>query len=100
MHLLGSARFSLLFVSFVFQGVAQAQPLPYESKAMSVGVVNCANSLCHGSASPWKDSNILQNEYITWSRVDKHATRAYQVLLTERSQRIAKNLGLKEPAHQ
>jgi hypothetical protein len=32
--------------------------------------------------------------------VDKHATRAYPVLMEERSQRIARNLGLKEPAHQ
>jgi hypothetical protein len=89
------------FVSFVVQGLpSSAQPLPYETKAMSLGVVNCASSLCHGSASPWKDSNILQNEYITWSRVDKHATRAYPVLLNERSQRIARNLGLKEPAHE
>ena len=77
-----------------------AQPLPYETKSTNVGVVNCANSLCHGSASQWKDSNILQNEYITWSRVDKHATRAYQVLFDERSKRIARNLGLKEPAHE
>jgi cytochrome c554/c'-like protein len=77
-----------------------AQPLPYESKAENVGVVNCASSLCHGSASPWKDSSILQNEYITWSRVDKHATRAYASLFNDRSKRIAQNLGLKEPAHQ
>ncbi|MGZ5082392.1 MAG: multiheme c-type cytochrome [Usitatibacter sp.] len=67
---------------------------------MNLGVVNCASSLCHGSASPWKDSNILQNEYITWSRADKHATRAYASLFNERSRRIAKNLGLKEPAHE
>lgn len=80
-------------------GVAQAQPLPYEAKGEHVGVVNCASSLCHGSVTSWKDSNVLQNEYVTWSRVDKHATRAYPVLLTERSQRIARNLGLKEPAH-
>ena len=78
-----------------------AQPaLPYKAQGQNLGVVNCANSLCHGSVSPWKDSNILQNEYVTWSRVDKHATRAYHVLLEERSQRIARNLGLKEPAHQ
>ncbi|HUL56483.1 MAG TPA: multiheme c-type cytochrome [Usitatibacter sp.] len=77
--------------------VAAAQVLPYQSKEMNLGTVNCANSLCHGSASRWKDSNILQNEYITWSRVDKHATRAYQVLFEERSKRIARNLGLKEP---
>jgi hypothetical protein len=79
---------------------ALAQPLPYESKALNMGVVNCANSLCHGSVSTWKDSNILQNEYVTWSRVDKHATRAYQALFNDRSKRIAANLGLKEPAHQ
>ena len=77
---------------------AAAQVLPYQSKAQSLGVVNCANSLCHGSVSPWKDSNVLQNEYVTWSRVDKHATRAYQVLSNDRSRRIATNLGLKEPA--
>ncbi|MGZ5034347.1 MAG: multiheme c-type cytochrome [Usitatibacter sp.] len=62
--------------------------------------MNCANSLCHGSVTTWKDSNILQNEYVTWSRVDKHATRAYQVLFEDRSKRIVANLGFKEPAHQ
>ncbi|HZZ90942.1 MAG TPA: multiheme c-type cytochrome [Usitatibacter sp.] len=76
-----------------------APPLPYQVQAQHLGVVNCASSLCHGSISPWKDSNVLQNEYVTWSRVDKHSTRAYQVLLEERSQRIARNLGLAEPAH-
>lgn len=76
---------------------AQAQPLPYQSKAKSLGVVNCASELCHGSVSPWKDSNVLQNEYVTWSRVDKHATRAYRVLFDERSKRIAANLRLAEP---
>jgi len=81
-------------------GPACAQTLPYETKATNLGVVNCASSLCHGSASTWKDSNILQNEYITWSRVDKHATRAYAVLFEERSQRIARNLGLKQPAQE
>ena len=91
---------SVVSVVQAFASLAQAQALPYETKAMNLGVVNCANSLCHGSASTWKDSNVLQNEYITWSRVDKHATRAYQVLFEERSKRIARNLGLKEPAHE
>ncbi|HET9580614.1 MAG TPA: multiheme c-type cytochrome [Usitatibacter sp.] len=68
--------------------------------AKNLGVVSCASSLCHGSVSPWKDSNILQNEYVTWSRVDKHATKAYHVLLTERSQRIVRNLGLTTPAQE
>lgn len=73
-------------------------PLPYEARGRHLGVVNCASSLCHGSITPWKDSNVLQTEYVTWSRVDKHANRAYAVLFEERSQRIARNLGLKEPA--
>ena len=70
-----------------------AHPLPYQIKDKSMGVVNCANSLCHGSVRPWKDANVLQNEYVTWSRVDKHA-RAYKVLLNEQSARIARYLGL------
>lgn len=79
---------------------ADAPALPYEAKAMHLGVVNCASSLCHGSISEWKGSNVLQNEYVTWSRVDKHALRASQVLLNDRSRRIAANLGLKRPAHE
>ena len=91
----------VLFVSFVVQGlVAHAQPLPYQVNAKHLGVVNCANSLCHGSITKWKDSAILQNEYVTWSRVDKHATKAYPVLFNDRSKRIARNLNIKEPAHQ
>jgi hypothetical protein len=70
--------------------------LPYQSKDTTVGVVNCSNSLCHGSVQPFKDSNVLQTEYVTWSRVDKHA-RAYKVLANEQSQRIARNLGIGDP---
>ncbi|HYH42969.1 MAG TPA: multiheme c-type cytochrome, partial [Burkholderiales bacterium] len=47
----------------------------------------------------WKQSSVLQNEYVTWSRRDKHA-RAYTVLLNDRSREIMKRLGLKEAAHQ
>lgn len=90
----------LLFsVCSVFPAVG-AQPLPYQANAKHLGVVNCANSLCHGSITKWKDSPILQNEYVTWSRVDKHATKAYQVLFEERSKRITKNLGIREAPHQ
>jgi hypothetical protein len=42
---------------------------------------------------PFKDSNVLQNEYVTWSRVDKHA-RSYKILFNEQSARIARNLGI------
>ncbi|MCC6193440.1 MAG: hypothetical protein IT518_03140 [Burkholderiales bacterium] len=70
--------------------------LPYLSKDQSVGVVNCSSSLCHGSVRPYKESNVLQTEYVTWSRVDKHA-RAFQVLANPLSQRIARNLGIGDP---
>jgi len=98
-----SARwgFSVVSVVSVVQALpVAAQPLPYEAKGQHLGVVNCASSLCHGSVSSWKDSNILQSEYVTWSRVDKHHTKGYHVLTSERSQRIARNLGLAQPAHQ
>ncbi len=91
-------RYEALFL--LFATTAIGQPLPYQSTATTLGVVNCASSLCHGSVSSWKDSNILQNEYVTWSRVDKHSTRAYRVLFEERSQRIVRNLGMKAPAHE
>ena len=78
---------------------ATTATLPYHSDDKSVGVVNCANSLCHGSVQPIKDSNVLQTEYVTWSRVDKHA-RSYKVLFSEQSLRIGRNLGLAKPPSQ
>ncbi len=93
-------KFNCVLISFLCLllvcGDAMAQqktPLPYHSNDTSVGVVNCASSLCHGSITEWKDSNVLQNEYITWSRFDKHA-RAYNILLNDKSQSIAKKFGL------
>lgn len=73
--------------------------LPSQSAYQTLGTVTCASSLCHGAVKRWKSSNVLQNEYVTWSRTDKHA-RAYNVLLNARSQRIVKNLGYAQPAHE
>ena len=73
---------------------AQSQSLPFIDKDVHMGVATCAGSTCHGAIEPLKGINILQNEFITWQRKDKHA-KAYQVLLNERSKRIARNLGLK-----
>ncbi|HYR33709.1 MAG TPA: multiheme c-type cytochrome [Burkholderiales bacterium] len=79
---------------------ALAQPvLPHYSRDRSLGVASCASSLCHGSVEPWQNARVQQNEYVTWSRTDRHA-RAYDTLLTERSAEIARKLGLKAPAHQ
>jgi len=58
-----------------------------------LGVGTCAGSTCHGSPTPWKNSNVLQTEFFTWRNNDRHA-QAYKALTSERGQRIARNLGL------
>ena len=78
---------------------ANAQTLPDKSVDKTLGVMTCASALCHGSVAPWAGSNVNQNEYVVWSRLDKHA-RAYGVLLNEKSRRIAEKLSLPQPAHQ
>lgn len=71
--------------------------LPYRSADRTEGTVACASTVCHGSLTPWKESGVLQNEYVTWTRLDKHA-QAWTVLTNEQSKKIAKNLGLERPA--
>ncbi len=73
---------------------AEEPVLPQYQPDIHLGVASCAGSTCHGAVEPWKGSNVLQNEYATWQRNDKHA-KAYEVLLNDKSKRIAKNLGLK-----
>ncbi len=89
----------LLMLSTTLQAEPPAPVLPYQSLHETQGTVTCASSLCHGAIKTWKESNVLQNEYITWSRTDKHA-KAYNKLLNAKSQQIAKKLGLKQPAHE
>jgi len=68
--------------------------------AKFVGVGSCSASNCHGSVKPLKGSEVLQNEYYTWLKHDKHA-RAYQSLVNKEGQRMANLLGIadasKEP---
>ncbi len=87
----------LLLAGLFLSSAAGAVPLPQDSLHQSLGVANCASSMCHGAVQPWKNSNILHNEYSVWLRLDKHAD-AYNVLLSDDSKRIAKKLGLKKPA--
>ncbi len=94
---------SLLLVGLLFSlsGLsADEATVPQYSKDKHLGVGSCSNSTCHGSIQPWKKSNILQNEYITWTKEDNHSRKAYSVLTNKLSKRIARNLGLKDPAHE
>lgn len=88
----------LVMVVTLSADAASREPLPNQSKDQTVGTVNCASSTCHGSIPPLEGSNVLQNEYTTWLRMDAH-TQAYAVLLNEKSRSIARKLGLKEGAH-
>lgn len=60
-----------------------------------MGAGSCASSNCHGSVSPRKATNVLQNEYVTWQKHDLHS-QAWLVLGNEDSRRIAAHLGIKD----
>lgn len=67
-----------------------------ESKYSYVGTGSCSSSNCHGSVNPRKATNVLQNEYYTWSKYDRHA-KAYAILLEADAKKIAHNLGTSSP---
>jgi hypothetical protein len=75
---------------------ANSWPLPDHDTNKALGTVTCASSTCHGSIDPWQGSSVLQNEYITWSRLDKHA-HALEVLGNQRSMEIGRKLGIGDP---
>ena len=44
-----------------------------------MGVATCSNSVCHGASQPFRDSDIMQNEFAIWQEFDPHA-KAYKIL--------------------
>lgn len=62
-----------------------------------VGAGSCAASACHGNNA---QGGILGSEYTFWITSDPHR-KAYEVLFSDKSARIIKNLQsvIKEPAH-
>ncbi len=78
------------------QVVALPPEMPWNMPAEHIGVATCAGSNCHGSAQPFDDSPVLQNEYFTWQRKDAHSN-AYKLLITPESKRMAANLGIGKP---
>lgn len=81
---------SLLLLSLA----ADSATLPAAGPDKHLGVASCAASQCHGSAIPRDGSNVLQNEYVTWTQNDPHAS-AYQTLTSDESKAIAARLGLR-----
>ena len=88
--------FFLFFLIFFTSSLLDASDLPESNSAVHLGVKTCGNSTCHAAKNPWQISDVLQNEYITWSTLSRHS-KAYTTLLGESSKRIAKNLGFKDP---
>lgn len=81
----------LLFAPSVALGSPERPPDKY------MGTGTCSSSNCHGSSSPRKSSDVLQNEYYTWLKHDKHS-QAYTVLLKADAKRMASLMGLGEPS--
>lgn len=89
-------RISLASLGLLLASSAIAE-LPQYDANVHMGVATCAASQCHGSAVPRDGSNVLQNEYVTWTQDDPHA-RAYDILSNDQSRRIAARLGLESAA--
>lgn len=94
MTLAAAALMPALLVAIVTPVRAQGDPpLPRLGEDKHLGVATCAGSTCHGAGEPVAGSNVMQNEFLIWHRRDPHS-KAYSVLRSDRSQRIAERLGL------
>lgn len=87
---------SIILYFFSMMSHANA-PIPQFDENIHLGVATCSGSTCHGATQAFDTSSVLQNEYITWQREDKHS-KAFKILYNEDSKRIARNLGLESAA--
>src|SRR3954447_14255409 len=79
----------ILALSTVTPALAQT-PRPENAH---LGIASCSGNNCHGATERPPESRVPGNEYIIWSKRDKHRI-AYSVLLEERAIRMARALGL------
>jgi len=84
-----------ILVTFAALGLAIAAraELPDKDGNTHMGVASCAASQCHGSAVPRDGSNVMQNEYVTWTQDDPHS-KAFETLSSDASRAIAARLGI------
>ena len=82
---------------FIFAALSCIATHPCLATPQIAGPGSCSSSNCHGSVKPLKSSNVLQNEYITWSKHDHHS-RAYLSLQNSDSKKMAANLGIGDPS--
>ncbi len=90
MSTMNNIRLAILASALVSTANAE---LPDKSGNLHTGVATCAASQCHGSAVPRDGSNVLQNEYVTWTQDDPHS-KAYETLTSNASRAMAARLGI------
>jgi Cytochrome c554 and c-prime len=90
--LAGATAFILMLITADRAEAQQASDI-----ARHLGVASCAGNNCHGAVERAKGSSVAQNEYLIWSKSDKHRL-AYRVLLEPLGIKIAQNLGLRDAA--
>jgi hypothetical protein len=87
-----------VWVGLLFAGSAVADSaVTLINQHKHLGAASCASSVCHGATEPLPGSNVMQNEFSIWQESDPH-TRAYAILSQPESIRIARNLGIGDPA--
>ncbi|HVH80656.1 MAG TPA: multiheme c-type cytochrome, partial [Stellaceae bacterium] len=90
----------LLLVSAPASAQTGSAPNAAESPiGIHLGVATCAGSNCHGATQRPRGSYVPGNEYLIWSKQDKHRN-AYNVLLEDRAIKMARVLGLPDAANQ
>ncbi len=87
---------TVLLAAQCFAALAHASAVDMIDAHKHLGVASCANSVCHGASQPFRDSDVMQNEFSIWQESDPHA-KAYQTLQTPKSKSIASKLGLGDP---
>jgi hypothetical protein len=92
-----SSQFCAVLLFLLAARSASAADLPDEGSTSHMGVATCATSQCHGSAVPREGSNVLQNEYVTWTQDDPHS-QTFATLGGNLSRAIANRLGLPSAA--
>lgn len=91
-------RPALVLVLVLAPALASPAELPQQDDNRHLGVASCATSGCHGAARPRDATNVLQNEFLTWHRRDRHSG-AWDALRSDRGREIARRLGI-DTAHE
>src|ERR1051325_5329656 len=88
---------SAVVIVLILGVISPPRSVGQTSAPLYMGVGSCSAPQCHGSVSPLTTSKIgvRQNEYTHWISEEKHS-RAYEVLLKDRSIQMAKNLKMTE----